>query len=155
MGIISEFFFGRPTKIQDEKIGELKTRIKSDNPSIKYTWTGEHNLDGQAKPTSFILEGNCSGPYGEQLRSVYRIVDTIDIILEQVDKELKEQPNIKQRFKSDWTKKFYLAAIVPFNPDVKGIGTQFEINFEPIDEDDTDYVGLIWDNDRLTEIEVK
>ena len=155
MGLISEFFFGRLTKIQDEKIGELKTKVKSDNPSINYTWTGEHKLDGQAKPTVFILEGNNIGPYGEQLKSVHRIVDTIGDIIARVDKELKERLNIKQRFKNDWTKEFYVAAIVPYDPDVKGVGIQFEINFEPIKEDDTDYVGLIWNNDRLTEIEAK
>lgn len=69
MGLISEFFFGRLTKIQDKKIGELKTKIKSDNSSINYTWTGEHKLDGQAKPTVFILEGNNLGPYGRANQS--------------------------------------------------------------------------------------
>ena len=155
MGLITEFFFGRLTKIQDEKIGKLTAKIKSDNPSLNYTWTGEYKLDGQAKPTVFILEGNDVGPYGEQLKSVHRIVDTLDGIISRVDKELKERLNIKQRFKYDWTKEFYVAAIVPCDPDVKGAGIQFEISLEPIKEDDTDYVGLIWNNDRLTEIEAK
>lgn len=155
MGLISEFLFGRQIKIQDNKIGELTAKVNGDNPSINYTWTGEHNLTGQRKPTVFILEGNNVGPYRDQLKGVHRIVDTLDNIIAQVDKELKGRLNIKQRFKGDWTKEFYLAAITPYDPDVKGEGKQFEINFEPIREDDTDYVGLLWNNDRLTEIEAK
>jgi hypothetical protein len=155
MGLISEFIFGRQIKIQDDKLGELTAKVKSDNPSINYTWTGEHKLAGQIKPTVFILEGNNLGPYGEQLKAVHRIVDTLDNIIAQVDKELKGRPNIKQRFKGNWTKEFYLAAVTPYDPDVKGEGKQFEINFEPIKEDDTNYVGLLWNNDRLTEIEAK
>lgn len=155
MGLISEFLFGRKIKIQDSKIGELTTRIKGDNPSKNYTWTGEHQLIGQGKPTVFILEGNNSGPYGDQLNGVHRIVDSLDEIIAKVDKELKGQLNIKQRFKDDWAKDFYLAAITPYNPNVKGEGKQFEINFEPISENDTDYIGLLWNNDNLTEIEAK
>lgn len=155
MGLISDFLFGRQIKIQDNKIGELTTKVKGDNPSINCTWTGEHKLAGQKKPTAFILEGNNMGPYGDQLKGVHRIVDTLDSIIAQVDKELKGRLNIKQRFKDDWSKDFYLAAITPYDPDVKGEGKQFEINFEPIKENDTDYVRLLWDNGRLTEIEAK
>ena len=155
MGLISNFLFGREIKIQDNKIGVLTTKIKSDNPSINYTWTGEPKLAGQKKPTVFILEGNSLGPYKDQLKGVHRIVDTLDNIIYQIDKELKGRQKIKQRFMNDWTKDFYLAAITPYDPGVKGEGKQFEINFEPLDEDDTDYVGLLWNNDELKEIEAE
>jgi hypothetical protein len=152
---LGEFLFGRLIKINDDKLGELTTKVKSDNPSINYTWTGEHKLKGQRKPTVFILEGNSFGPHGDQLKSVYRIIDTLDDITTQVDKELKGRINTKPRYKGRWTNEFYLAAIVPYNRNVRGLGNQFEIQFEPIEVDDTDYVGLIWNNDRLTEIEGK
>jgi hypothetical protein len=152
---LSEFLFGRLIKISDDKLGELTTRVKNNNPSINCTWTGEHKLNGQGKPTVFILEGNNIGPYADQLKSVYRIIDTLDDITAQVDKELKGRLNTKPRYKGRWTNEFYLAAIVPYNPNVKCLGNQFEIQFEPIEEDDTDYIGLIWNNGRLTEIEGK
>ena len=152
---ILKFLFGLEVKIQDPIIGELTAIIRGDNPSINYTWTGEHKLEGQIKPTVFILEGNKDGPYREQLKSIHRIVDTLDNVIDQLDSNLKQQQKIKIQYKEEWMSDFYLAAIVPYNPDIKGVGQRFEINFEPVEEDRTDYISLIWDNDRLTEIEAK
>ena len=155
MGLISDFLFGRKISIQDSKIGELKTRVRGNNPSINYTWTGEYKLQGQKKPTIFILEGNNVEPYRSHLKGLHNIIDTLDNIVEQVDKELKGRPNVKQRFKENWVKDFYLAAITPYNPNTNEDGEQFELNFEPIIEDDTDYVGFLWNNGILAEVEAK
>ena len=42
--------------------------------------------------------------------------------------------------------------VSPYDPNVKGVGKKFEVNFEPLDEKDLDYIGLIWDNGKLIEI---
>ncbi len=152
MGLIKDILFGRKVTFYDDKIGELTARVKNENPSINYTWTCEFKLDGQKGETFFILEGNSTGPYNDQIKSVHQIVDSINEIISNVDKELKGRNDIKQIFKNDWINEFYLAAINPYNPDTLDIGRKFEINFEPVKKDNTDYIGLIWDNGSLTEI---
>lgn len=72
-----------------------------------------------------------------------------------MEKELKGRMGIKQRFKNNWRSEFYLAAINPYDSDTLGVGKKFELSFESIIEDDTDYIGLIWDNGYLSEIEAK
>ena len=155
MGLISDFLFGRHITIENERIGRLKARVKGDNPSINCTWTSEHQLAGQARPTVFILEGNNKGPHKEQLDSIYKIIDTLNDIVVQVDKRLKTKSDIKERYRRDWTKEFFLSAIYAYDPFTKGIERQFEVNFEPITGEDTDYITMIWDKGRLTEIEAK
>jgi hypothetical protein len=151
MGLF-DFLFGRQVKFQDSIIGELTTKVKKDNPSINYTWTGSTKLTGQLKETFFILEGNNHGPYKDQLNSVHRIVDTLNDIIASVDREIKGMQNVKPRYMRDWTKEYHLAMVSPYDPNVKGVGKKFEVNFEPLDEKDLDYIGLIWDNGKLIEI---
>jgi hypothetical protein len=152
MGLIRDYLFGRQIKFQDSKLGELTTKIKTENPSINYTWAGTIKLSGQRKETYFILEGNSTGPYKSQLGSVHRIIDSLDNIIVTIDKELKGRQNIKPRFMKEWTKDYHLGMVTPYDPYVKGIERKFELNFEPLDEDDLEYVNLVWDNDRLVEI---
>ncbi len=154
MSFLKDMLFGKKVSFIDTKIGELTARVKNDNSSINYTWSGEYMLSGQKKPTVFILEGNAEGPYKQQLASVYRIVDTLDSIILWVDSQLKQKENFKPIFK-DWKDTFYLAAITPYNPDTIDIRNMFEITFEPVIEKEIHYLGLTWVNDRFSEFVAK
>lgn len=153
MGFIKDFFWGKKIKINDDKIGELTARIKNKDISVNYTWTGEHKLDGQKKETFFILEGNSLGPYKEQLISVHRIVDTINDIITQLNKEFKNKQTIREKFKGDWAREYYLAAITSYNTRKNIISGMFEITIEFLDDDA--YAIFIWNGDMITEIIAK
>lgn len=151
MGLIKDFLFGRKIKFHDNIIGELSTRVKSENPSNEYTWAGDHLLQNQACKTVFILEGNINGPYKLQLAAVYKIVNDLQHILTEVNDELKVKHPKKHLDLKDWTLEFYLAAITP--NDVRT--NQFEVTFEPADKDDLRFVSFLWTNGRISEVEAK
>jgi len=148
---LKKFFWGKQVVFTDKLIGILKTRVKNENPSINYTWIGENLLNGQKRKTVFILEGNSQEPYKNQLKSVYRIVQDLENITRQINFELKSSKYTNPRFKHDWLKDFYLAAITP--NDVRE--NRFEVSIEPINENDTGYVSFLWANGRISEIEAK
>ncbi|MTI29520.1 hypothetical protein [Xanthovirga aplysinae] len=150
MEIIKKILFGKKINFQDPKIGTLTTRIKSNNPSIEYTWTGEYLIDDQKKETVIILEGNLNGPHKAQLNSAYRIVDELDSIIERVDNELKENASNYKKIKN-WKEEFYFAAVTPYDQREN----KFELNFEPIDSNNNRYVSLIWSNGQINEVEGK
>ena len=154
MELIKRILFGRKIKINDNRIGELSSRIKSDNLSVEYTWYGEYKLIGQNKVTAFYLNGNCLGPYSEQLRSVHRVVDTLNDIFLKIDVELKKRQDVKDRFKIDWRNDFYLAAIYSDIQDSSLFSNRLELSFEALDDEDLNAIGLIWQNDKLIEIEI-
>ena len=143
---LKEFLFGKKREIYDERIGKLTTRVKNENPSINYTWSSEHQLFGQAKPTVFIMEGNVNGPAKNQLNSIYNIIDTLDEIIEHIIQATKTTIKIKENF--------YLTAVLSSNYETKRNEKEFEINFEPINEDSKQYISLMWNNGNLTEIEI-
>ena len=153
MGAIKDFLFGREIEIYDQKLGELSTKVKTRNPLRIHDWSGEHKLKGQAKPTFFILEGNIDGPDKSQKNCVYKIIDSLDEIMNQIDKFIKTQSNIAPIYEHDWMKKFYLASVTIALHESRAI--QFEIWLEPIDDKSPNDIRLIWDNGKLTEIEVK
>lgn len=148
---IKEFLFGKEIVFSDKIIGELKARIKNRNPSINYTWTGEHQFSKQKKKTVFILEGNVNGPYKEQLKSVHRIIEDLDNITNNVNAEIRINKRPNERFNNNWIKEFYLAAITP----IEIRENNFEVTFEPINDEDISYVSFTWTKDRITEIELK
>lgn len=150
MSIISNFLFGKKVFIEDSVIGTLEARIKSKNPSIKYTWLSEHLIPNQKAKTVFILEGNINGPSKQQLGSAYRIVTELESITDEIDSQLSKKDLIYAKL-SDWKKTFYFAALTSYEERAN----EYEINFEPIDEDDTRYIGCIWSNGRITEVEAK
>ena len=143
--------FGKEKKFTDNKIGILKSRIKNENPSINHTWTGESLLPDQKKKTVFILEGNFRGPYKNQLESVHRIIEGLNSIIQKIQIEINNNKPVKTQLSKDWIKGFYLAAITPM--EIRE--TKFEVTFEPLNDKDTGYIGLIWENGKITEIEVK
>ena len=150
MGIISNLLFGKKAYINDPIIGTLDTRIKSKNPSIGYTWTSEHLLPNQKNKTVFILEGNVNGPTKKQLESAYKIVNELESIVEKIDSELAKTEATYSKL-NDWNNSFYFAALTSCEERTN----EFEINFEPVDPEDTRYVGCIWSNGRITEVEGK
>ena len=150
MEFIKKLLFGRPTYFEDFKIGKLKTRVKSENPSIEYTWVGEHLLPHQKEKTVFILEGNIYGPSKSQLESAHKILDELQSIVENIDAKLQSNSSNYSKI-SDWKENFFFTAVTPNNQRNNG----FELNFEPLDQDDTRYVGCMWTNGRITEIEGK
>lgn len=149
MEILERLLFGKKITIKDERIGTLFSRIKSTDPSIECTWISEHLISKQQQ-TVFILEGNLNGPYYSQLKSVYRIIEELKLIIENVDNELRKNSSKYEKL-NNWKHKFYLAALTPH--DVSS--NEFKINFEPFDDDDTRYVSLLWRNGNLSEIEGK
>lgn len=152
MGWLSDLFMGKEKKFNDEKLGLLSTRVKRNKLKTSYTWLGEKILANQLKPTFFILEGDYDGPYLSHIKSLHRIIDTLDIITEQI--KLSEVIHIiKQKYNDDWPNEFYLASIVPYDPSTKGESKQFEINFDSTNKDETDYISLLWNNDTISEIE--
>jgi hypothetical protein len=148
---IKDYLFGQIEVFNDDLVGKLTARIKNRNPSINYTWVGEHLLSGQKKPTVFIMEGNSAGPYKDQLISTQSIVKSFTEIEEDICSNLKSQEGIKPRFISNWTSDFFISAIVP-NTQNEG---SFEIIYEPVDPDDLDCVSCVWKNGQLTKIEGK
>lgn len=148
MGFFGDILLGKQVTVLDKILGELKTRIKKENPSTNYTWTSENLISGQRKKTVFILEGNYLGPDKIQLKSVYRIIDNLQEIMKTVDRKIK-LTNLN--YYSEWSKEFYLAAITP----IAWQDNHFEVTFEPLNEDSVRYVSFVWGNDKITEIEVK
>ena len=148
MGFFNDILFGKQVIVLDQILGELKTRIKNENPSDNYTWTSENWIDGQRKKTVFILEGNYLGPDKNHLKSIYRIIENLQEIMETVDQKIKGSD---LNFNREWNNEFYLAAITP----IARQDNQFEVTFEPLNEDSIEYVSFTWENDKITEIEAK
>jgi len=148
--ILERLLFGKKITIKDERIGTLSSRINSINPSEECTWISEHLIPVQQQKTVFILEGNINGPYYSQLKTVYRIIEELKLIIENADNELSKNSSKYEKLKN-WKDKFYLAALTPY--DVSR--NEFEINFKPYDNDDTRYISLLWRNGCLSEIESK
>lgn len=148
MGFFSDILLGKQVSVLDKILGELKTRIKNENPTVNYTWTSENLISGQPKKTVFILEGNCLGPDKNQLKSFYRIIDNLYEIIKTADQKIKVT-NLK--FNREWSSEFYLAAITP----IARQDNQFEVTFEPLNEDSVEYVSFTWENDKIFEIESK
>ena len=148
MGFFSDILLGKQVTVLDKILGELKTRIKNENPSDSYTWTSENLIAGQGKVTVFILEGNYLGPDKNQLKSIYRILENIEEILKTVDMKIK---GTNLNFNLEWRNEFHLAAITP----VAFQNNKFEVTFEPLNEESVEYVSFVWENDKITEIEAK
>lgn len=144
-----KLLFGKSTKIQNEKIGELKTRIKQDNPSINYTWTSAKVVASQKKETYFIIEGNSDGPHKQQLNAVYSIVDNLENLVCDVMNKLPDKSANKHVLRGEWKEKLYLSAIYPtdiWHP-------RFELTFEQLDEKGSSYISVMWENGNIIEIE--
>jgi len=148
---LKDFLFGKEKIISDKKIGVLKARIKKTHPSINYVWASEVLLKGQKKETVIILEGNSSGPHINQLNSAYSIVDNLENLKEQIEHESKRNNSNSKKYYGDWIKDFYLAAITP----IEVRDNSFEVNFEPIDQNDKGYVLFTWKNNQISGIEIK
>jgi hypothetical protein len=148
MGFFSDILLGKQVTVLDKILGELKTRIKNENPSANYTWTSEHLISGQRKKTVFILEGNYLGPDKNQLKSVYRIIDNLQEIMKTVDQKIK---GTDLNFNREWSNEFHLAAITP----IARQDNRFEVTFEPLNEDSVEYVSFVWENEKITEIVAK
>ncbi|WP_345167893.1 hypothetical protein [Nibribacter koreensis] len=147
--MLLKLLFGKSTKIQDEKIGELKTRIKRDNPSINYTWTSVKVVANQKKETCFIIEGNSVGPHKQQLNAVYSIVDNLENLVRDVMSKLPDKSVYKNVLRGEWKEELYLSAIYPtdiWHP-------RFEITFEQLDEKASSYISVTWENGNITEVE--
>ena len=148
MGFFNDILFGKQVTVLDKILGELKTRIKNENPSANYTWTSENLITGQRKKTVFILEGNYHGPDKNQLKAVYRIIDNLQEIRKTVDQKIR---GTDFNFNRDWSNEFHLAAIIPLSRQ----DNQFEVIFEPLNEGSVEYVSFVRENDKITEIAAK
>ncbi|MBB6610268.1 hypothetical protein H7F15_04390 [Pontibacter sp. Tf4] len=146
-----KLLFGKSIKIEDKKIGELKTRIKRDNPSINYTWTSAKLVASQKKETCFIIEGNSVGPHKQQLNAIYFIVDNLENLVCDVMTKLPEKSAYKDVLQGEWKEELYLSAIYPtdiWHP-------RFELTFEQLDDKALGYISVMWENGNITEIEVE
>ena len=148
MSFFNDILFGKQVIVLDQILGELKTRIKNENPQTNYTWTSKNLIVRQRKKTFFILEGNYLGPDKNQLKCIYRIIDNLPEIIKTVDQKIKITD---LKFNREWNNEFYLAAITP----IARQDNQFEVTFEPLNEDSIEYVSFTWENDKITEIEAK
>ncbi|MDR0560716.1 MAG: hypothetical protein LBG92_11155 [Prevotellaceae bacterium] len=144
MGKIKDFLFGKKVIFVDSKVGNMEARVKRNNPHKRYTWTSEHLIAGQMKPTIFLLDGNYEKPYKNQLNAVHQILDSLDKIMPQIDKAVKNQPDINQKYKE---KDFYLSDIIPYEAET-GV-MKFEVIFEPVDGNKKDYISCLWENGKL------
>ena len=147
---IKDFLFGREVVIPDHRIGRLSARIRSKAPTQSYSWTSEHHLPDQNGKTSFILEGDCRGPFQTQFRSIYQILDELPMIREKADRELKKNAVLYEPLKN-WQDSFYLSSLLPLDVEKN----EFELSFEPVDPTDTRYVLVEWKDGQLTEVEGK
>lgn len=102
-------------------------------------------VSDQRKKTVIILDGNYIGPDKNQLKSVYRIIDNLQEIVKMVDQKIK---GTDLNYNRDWSSEFHLAAITP----VPRKDYQFEVTFEPLNEESVEYVSFVWENDKITEI---
>lgn len=145
MSFFSDIFLGKQVTVYDKILGEFKTRIKNENPSSNYIWTSENLVSDQRKKTVIILDGNYIGPDKNQLKSVYRIIDNLQEIVKMVDQKIK---GTDLNYNRDLSSEFLLAAITP----VPRKDNQFEVTFEPLNEESVEYVSFVWENDKITEI---
>lgn len=150
MELIKKLLFGKKTFIEDPILGTLETRIKSDNPSFEQTWTSEHLIPNQKSKTVFILEGNVKGPTKGQLDAAHRIIDELGTIVKLLNKEVQKSPELKSKL-DNWIEEFYLAAVTPWEERTN----KFELCFEPVNQDDTRYLGCFWQNGTISEVEGK
>jgi len=153
MGLIKDFLFGRKIKIQDAKIGELSARVRKEHPSVACTWSSSFKLLGQKQETTFIMEGNYLGPNKDQLKAVHKIVDTLDNVVADVAKELKNNTAIHLKLGSDWKNSFHLSAVMHYTVNKNELSNSFEVSLDPIKEEG-DCITWIWDDGKITEIEV-
>ncbi len=141
---IKDLLFGKNVEISDPKLGLLKTKVKNTNPSIGYVWTGETQLAGQTQETVIIMEGNAEGPFKEQLEAIHMIVDSIGEIVKQVVSEALKESKYKAT-------DFYLSAIMP----VEIANNSFEVNFEPINDNNNSFISFVWQNHKISEFEME
>ncbi len=87
-----------------------------------------------------------------------RIFKIRDKTINQVDEFIKTQQNSNPMYKGNrtenWREKFFLDSVCELSPEDK---LQFEVCFEPVNDDDRGNcsIAFMWDNGRLTEINVK
>lgn len=135
------------------KIGELSARVKKEHPSIVCTWSSSFKLPGQKQETTFIMEGNYLGPYKDQLKAVHKIVDTLDSVVAEVSQNLKDKVDVTSKLGIDWKNSFHLSAVMYCTINNNELGNSFEVSLDPIKEEG-DCVTWIWDDGKITEIEV-
>ena len=148
---LKNILFGKKKIISDKKIGDLKARIKNNNPSINYTWTSEFLLSGEENETVIMLEGNANGPYKNQLNAVYSIVDNLKKLREQILIDSKRLNLENLKYNSNRIKDFYFAAITPIDI----TENSFEVNLEPVSGDEDGYVLFKWKNNQVSDLEIK
>ncbi len=148
---LKDLFFGKKKEIHDSLIGILKTRIKNENLNINYVWYGENHIKSQKRQTVFILEGNSLGPFSSQLSQVHKIINEIDEIYKKTEIGISGSLIGKNELITNFRNNFYLASITPWKVDEGS----FEINFEPIMDDESGYISFIWKNSEISDLNYK
>jgi hypothetical protein len=101
--------------------------------------------------TFIVAEGNNNVPYNKHLESISEIVTHWQTkYLKLIDEEIKRL-KINQKFKfENWETDFYLGQITPLDDNKP----YFELTLEPINKNETDFIGIEIDNNKVTKIEI-
>ncbi|MFD2564800.1 hypothetical protein [Aquimarina rubra] len=149
---ILDSIFGKKRKITDEFFGEIVSqRIKKENPNKEYTWYLDYLMSNGKEETQIILEGNFKTPNINQLEELKNIITNLPDLYTKMDSEVKKinlnKPSDKKLIVNKWHDEYYLSAVFP----LEGQRPQFEICFDPIDDDNEnlEYISLEYLNGEI------
>jgi hypothetical protein len=128
---VLDLIFGKNIVKKDDFFGELKsdkTRKKNINKSL--TWSFDKRIGQFKKDTYIILEGNYNDINSTQKEQLRSFIDQFDTIYSLEIDKLIESDNTYKLYEN-WRNEYYLSFISPLNDS----NTSFDLNFEPIDED--------------------
>ena len=149
---ILDILLGKKKTFTHSVLGVLTSdRIKGNNQTKKYSWFGSVKINNYTKETFIVAEGNNITPSNSQLESISEIVNNWENkYLNLIDEKIKMQKiNQKPKF-ANWKTDFYLGQITPLD-DKK---SHFELTIEPINKNETDFIGIEIDNNKVTKIEI-
>ncbi|ESU25217.1 hypothetical protein FLJC2902T_31570 [Flavobacterium limnosediminis JC2902] len=133
MGIL-DLLFGKKIIKQDDFFGEMKSdRTRKNDETKSISWGFNKKIGQFQKETYIILEGNYNNVNPTQKSQLKSFIENFDSIYSLETDKLIESNNKFMKFKN-WRNEYYIAFICP----LWGSNTNFEINFEPIDEENND-----------------
>ena len=149
---IFDILFGKKKTLNHAILGILKSqRIKGNNKTKTYSWYGSVTLSNHKEETVIILEGNNITPCSSHLESINDLVKNWDTkYLSLIEEKITNQKINQERKFSNWKKDFYVGAITPMDEKKP----EFELTFEPLDENENDFIGIEIKNNLISKVEI-
>lgn len=149
---ILDLLFGKKKTIKHEVLGDLKSqRIKGNNNTKTYSWYGNITLNNHKEKTVIILEGNNLTPSNSHLESISDLVKNWETkYLSLIEEKITNQKINQETKFSNWKKDFYVGAITPMDEKKP----EFELTFEPKNENETDFISVEIKNNIISKVEI-